>query len=218
MPPRRSTCPPSPRPKPTLYVHGPDAPACDPACLMWQTFFRIAGLDVDVVAASTHASPDGSLPFLLPSSADPNPDVPLSASEMARYVRARLSDPVSASELPAPKPGLDAYLALLTHRIHPAWSYALFHHHSKEPLLAKLYPPQQPPPNPPPELPRRKRTTTLPHPPNPPRRRAPSLHRSRSPPPPGRRLVLRRPSSGPLRRPRLLLHLPHSQPPGSLGP
>lgn len=76
---------------------------------------------MDVVASNNHASPSGALPFLLPAASDPRPDVPLSGRKIAQYARDRAPRPLP-DEDGAPSPARrDAYLALLTHRIRPAW-------------------------------------------------------------------------------------------------
>ncbi|RDA93560.1 hypothetical protein CP533_6123 [Ophiocordyceps camponoti-saundersi (nom. inval.)] len=129
------------RPLPRLHVFSvrdedyENGLSFDPACLMWQTFLRIARIQVQLVSSSPHASPDGSLPFLLPDDKDQKPNIPLTGSAIGRYVRAHVSDSTPSSP---PPPQLEPYLALLTHAIHPAWLYAIFHP-SNIPLLTKLY-------------------------------------------------------------------------------
>ncbi|RCI09152.1 hypothetical protein L249_1569 [Ophiocordyceps polyrhachis-furcata BCC 54312] len=143
--------PSSSRPVPRLHVFAAfdedDGLSFDPACLMWQTFLRIARIRVQLVSSSPHASPDGSLPFLLPDDKDPNPNIPLTGSAIARYIRAHVSDSTPHPH-PPPPPKLEPYLALLTHTIRSAWLYALFLP-ANEPLLTKLYlshPSATPPP------------------------------------------------------------------------
>ncbi|KAF4511904.1 hypothetical protein G6O67_001105 [Ophiocordyceps sinensis] len=133
------------RPRARLYVFvaGDEAeagrPSHNPSCLKWQTYLRIAGVDVDVVASNNHASPSGALPFLLPAASDPRPDVPLSGRKIAQYARDRAPRPLP-DEDGAPSPARrDAYLALLTHRIRPAWLHALYLDPTNTPLLSALY-------------------------------------------------------------------------------
>ncbi|PNY28841.1 Uncharacterized protein TCAP_01238 [Tolypocladium capitatum] len=135
-------------------------PSYNPSCLKWQvrvrrcgcrvvlggaseltmvvgvqTYLRIAGVDVDLVPSNNHASPSGSLPFLLPSSADSRPDVPLTGGKIARYAQDRSSQDLR--DISSPR--LHAYLALLTQNIRPAWLYALYILPANTPLLTTLY-------------------------------------------------------------------------------
>ncbi|RDA88294.1 hypothetical protein CP532_6576 [Ophiocordyceps camponoti-leonardi (nom. inval.)] len=130
----------SSRPVPQLHVFtsfddDDDGLSLDPACLMWQAFLRMACIKVRLVSSSPHASPDGSLPFLLPDGQDPKPNIPLTGSAIARYIRAHVSDPAPPHP---PPPKLEPYLALLTHTIRSAWLYALFLP-ANEPLLTRVY-------------------------------------------------------------------------------
>ncbi|POR36987.1 Uncharacterized protein TPAR_02812, partial [Tolypocladium paradoxum] len=100
-----------------------------------QTYLRIARVDVDLVPSNNHASPSGSLPFLLPSSADARPDVPLTGSKIARYAQDRCSQDLH--DISSPR--LEVYLALLTQSIRPAWLHALYILPANTPLLAALY-------------------------------------------------------------------------------
>jgi metaxin len=116
---------PDPRPsRPALYVfslpssgdRGLDqAPSYNPSCLKWQTFLRIAGVDVDLVPSNNHASPSGALPFLLPASDESQ--TPLTGDKILGFARRH-----SSYELPAvPNHRLDAYRALIAQSIRPAW-------------------------------------------------------------------------------------------------
>lgn len=111
---------PDPRPpRPALYVFafdGEDRPSYNPSCLKWQTFLRIAGVDVDLVPSNNHASPSGALPFLLPAASD-GQTAPLTGEKLLEYARRNASyePPV------VPNHRLEAYRSLLAQSIRPAW-------------------------------------------------------------------------------------------------
>lgn len=106
--------------RPTLYVFaGEDdarrgQPSYNPSCLKWQTLLRIAGVDVDLVPSNNHASPSGALPFLLPVGARP-----VTGEKIGLYAKEHASQAVQAPSIPTPR--LEAYQALLTQNIRPAW-------------------------------------------------------------------------------------------------
>ncbi|KAG5982736.1 hypothetical protein E4U55_001454 [Claviceps digitariae] len=116
-------------------------PSYNPGCLKWQTFLRIANLEFDLVPSTNHASPSGSLPYLLPASFDSRPDIPLTGSHIAQY--AQKHSPLH------PPPDVEtareeAYLSLLAQNIRPAWLYTLYIDPIHTALLTKLYLPSSP--------------------------------------------------------------------------
>lgn len=82
-----------------------------------QTFLRIAGVDVDLVPSNNHASPSGALPFLLPPSSTSRPSVPLTGAKIHTYARDNASHAIPDISTPR----LEAYEALLTQSLRPAW-------------------------------------------------------------------------------------------------
>lgn len=129
------------RQRPALYVFVADEdallgkPSYNPSCLKWQVCFvlapresawkllmlfrqtvlKIAGIEFDIVPSNNHASPSGALPFLLPSSSQPSR--PLTGEKIHKYAREH-----AAHEFPnISSPRLEAYEALLTQNIRPAW-------------------------------------------------------------------------------------------------
>ncbi|KAI8673950.1 hypothetical protein NCS55_00717400 [Fusarium keratoplasticum] len=125
-----------------LYVFADDGeavlgnPSYNPSCLKWQTVLKMAGIDFEVVPSNNHASPSGALPFLLPpSSPSPRPSAPLTGEKIHKYAREH-----AVRELPVvASPRIEAYHALLTQRIRPAWLYALYLLPANAPLLGSLY-------------------------------------------------------------------------------
>ncbi|PNP50438.1 hypothetical protein THARTR1_08820 [Trichoderma harzianum] len=156
------------RGRPSLYVFArtlEDArsgrPSFNPQCLKWQTFLRIAGVDVHLVPSNNHASPSGALPFLLPPTTPPStpekqststlpsssnavtkPTVPLTGSKIHRY--AKDNSPREPTTSVPPPSRTEAYEALLSQNLRPAWLYALYLHDANTPLLTSLYLPPSP--------------------------------------------------------------------------
>lgn len=105
------------RPRPALYVFALDGhhdrPSYNPSCLKWQTFLRIAGVEVDIVPSNNHASPSGALPFLLLSSGIQT----LTGERIRTFARQH-----ATREIPTViSTRLDAYHALLDQSVRPAW-------------------------------------------------------------------------------------------------
>jgi metaxin len=123
--------------RPRLFVFSSPAdaraglPSFNPSCLKWQTLLRIAGVDVELVPSNNHASPSGALPFLL-SQTLPSP---LTGSRIGQY--AKKVAPEALKDQPHAR--LDAYQALLTQSVRPAWLYTLYLLPANDPLLTELY-------------------------------------------------------------------------------
>ncbi|KAK4121114.1 hypothetical protein N657DRAFT_547191, partial [Parathielavia appendiculata] len=127
---------------PTLYVFSTDSdarlglPSFNPACLKWQTLLRLAGLEFRILPSTNHASPTGSLPFLLPprtSSTASSPPIP--ASKLLAYARQHTSAELDP-EFPLRS---QAYLSLVTLSLRNAWIHALYLDPSHTALLQRLY-------------------------------------------------------------------------------
>lgn len=98
-----------------------------------QTVLRIAGIDFDIVPSNNHASPSGALPFLLPPASQVSKT--LTGEKIHKYVREH-----AVHELPSiTSPRLEAYQALLTQNIRPAWLYVLYLLPANASLLKSLY-------------------------------------------------------------------------------
>jgi metaxin len=115
-------------------VHG--APSYNPACLKWQVSFhpephisplkltasqaylKFSKIPFRIASANNHASPSGSLPFMLPSSPEPyKQSQPVPSGKLQRWA-------MNNSEKAVEEPGdlrYEAYLSLLDHRIRRAW-------------------------------------------------------------------------------------------------
>ncbi|KAK6854562.1 hypothetical protein PG990_008029 [Apiospora arundinis] len=134
---------PSNRELPILYVFVSDQdalkglPSYNPSCLKWQTFLKLAGVEFRITPSSNHASPTGALPFLIPSS-DPNDaasQTPIPSNKLERFALERGSEKLADTT----GSKLDAYQALLDHRIRNAWLYTLYLSTGNAPLLSQLY-------------------------------------------------------------------------------
>ncbi|KAH8687496.1 putative mitochondrial outer membrane protein [Tricladium varicosporioides] len=116
---------------PILYVFSTkeDAaagrPSFNPSCLKWQAFLNIVGINHRLASSNNHASPTGSLPFLLPASTSSNasPDgvKPITSNKLIKYAKdhgAVIEEPTNMRH--------EAYQSLLDHRIRSAWLYTLY--------------------------------------------------------------------------------------------
>ncbi|KAM0485253.1 hypothetical protein ACHAPX_001237 [Trichoderma viride] len=151
------------RPRPRLYVFArteEDArsgrPSFNPQCLKWQTFLRIAGVEIDIVPSTNHASPSGALPFLLPPTITQSssstteskpapalkPTIPLTGSKIERYAKDHSYRMIPDNPLDSSR--LEAYEALLSQSLRPAWLQTLYLNPLNTPLLKTLYLPPSP--------------------------------------------------------------------------
>ncbi|KAK2594087.1 hypothetical protein QQS21_008190 [Conoideocrella luteorostrata] len=113
-------------------------PSYNPTCLKWQTYLRIAGLDIDIIPSTNHASPSGSLPYLLPESSDSRSSIPLTGEKISQYAQKYTSIRDRTS------PRVDVYLSLLAQSVRPAWLHTLYINPSHTTLLSNLYLPSSP--------------------------------------------------------------------------
>ncbi|KAG9191045.1 hypothetical protein G6011_09133 [Alternaria panax] len=112
-----------------LYVFTTDqgvargAPSHNPACLKWQAYLKFSKIPFQIASANNHASPSGSLPFVIPLSSDPYKRTqPVPSSKLQRWA-------MNNSEKAIEEPGdlrYEAYLSLLDHRIRRAWLYTIY--------------------------------------------------------------------------------------------
>ncbi|KAL6251749.1 hypothetical protein RBB50_001959 [Rhinocladiella similis] len=98
-----------------------DAPSFNPSCLKWQAYLKFHGIPLRTRPSNNHASPTGSLPFLLPGSQeDQRPPSPVPANRLARWVISQ------GGKEEAVHMRQDAYTALIDHNIRSAWLYYLY--------------------------------------------------------------------------------------------
>ena len=76
----------------TLYIFTdptspPNSLSPNPTCLRYQTLLHLAGIPFETVTANNHASPSGSLPFLIPSSDTGTIAHPIPAAGIKTFIR-----------------------------------------------------------------------------------------------------------------------------------
>ncbi|KAH6845024.1 hypothetical protein B0I37DRAFT_378978 [Chaetomium sp. MPI-CAGE-AT-0009] len=131
---------------PTLYVFSTDSdarlglPSFNPGCLKWQTLLRLANLDFRTLPTTNHASPTGSLPFLLPPRTSPTTaPLPIPANNLLAYARKHQPSTDPADLDPDLPPRSQAYLSLVNLSLRNAWLYALYLDPAHTALLQRLY-------------------------------------------------------------------------------
>ena len=101
----------------TLYTFGsPNQPSLHPTCLRYQTLLTLAGVAFETVTSNNHASPSGSLPFLL-TKEDPGASNTIPAAGLKEFARKHAQYDVQldakAAHLALLEPIRLAYLAAL---------------------------------------------------------------------------------------------------------
>lgn len=101
-------------------------PSHNPACLKWQAYLKFAGIDFITVSSNNHASPSGSLPFLLCSeTSSSRPATPIPSGKLARWTTAQTGREDEDAGMRH-----EAYTSLLDHRIRSAWLCHLYLDHA----------------------------------------------------------------------------------------
>ncbi|TKX23306.1 hypothetical protein C1H76_4373 [Elsinoe australis] len=135
-------------PRPVLYIFATPAaahrnePSYNPTCLKWQTYLKLSGIEFDAVASNNHASPSGSLPFVLPAHAGTagkaggKEGAPVPTGKIRRWVEDQCPGRQEEDKLAMRR---EVYFSLLDHRLRRAWLYQLYLHPQNKGLLEKLY-------------------------------------------------------------------------------
>ncbi|ODH17278.1 hypothetical protein ACO22_06279 [Paracoccidioides brasiliensis] len=104
----------------------PGAPSFNPQCLKWQAYLKFVGIPFETVASNNHASPTGSLPFLLPAlssaATSGDPPLPVPSNKIQKWALEQThvkDDPQLSSRF-------DVYMSLLDHRVRNAWIYTFY--------------------------------------------------------------------------------------------
>ncbi|KAL8673965.1 MAG: hypothetical protein Q9168_001608 [Polycauliona sp. 1 TL-2023] len=135
------------RNKNTLYVFArPDAarrgaPSFNPGCLKWQTYLKLIGVPFVTVSSNNHASPTGSLPFMIPTASGADSTVlDLVRPIPSHKIQAWTNKKASVSKEGPDSIRYEAYLSLLDHRIRSAWLHTLYLSASQfDPVARPLY-------------------------------------------------------------------------------
>ncbi|KAF2825821.1 hypothetical protein CC86DRAFT_382811 [Ophiobolus disseminans] len=111
-------------------------PSYNPACLKWQAYLKFSNIDFRIMSANNHASPSGSLPFIIPASPEPyKHKQPVPSGKLQRWV-------INNSKTAVEEPGdlrYEAYLSLIDHRIRRAWLYCIYLSHNSTSIAEPLY-------------------------------------------------------------------------------
>ncbi|EPS45244.1 hypothetical protein H072_769 [Dactylellina haptotyla CBS 200.50] len=106
------------------------APSFNPGCLKWQTYLKIRGVGFCIESSSNHASPTGSLPFLIaeaaPIAGSSERHLPktIPVSKLAQWVEDNA--PGSVNQTNPDTPDYRAFTSLIDTSIRQAWLYALY--------------------------------------------------------------------------------------------
>ncbi|CAI7647882.1 hypothetical protein PCG10_000782 [Penicillium crustosum] len=96
-------------------------PSFNPQCLKWQAYLKFVGIDFEITSSNNHASPNGSLPFLLPSlPADSSRPIP------SHKIQKWAIEQVHCEEEQQLNLRFEVYASLLDNRIRSAWLYMLY--------------------------------------------------------------------------------------------
>ncbi|KAH8881613.1 hypothetical protein GQ53DRAFT_496258 [Thozetella sp. PMI_491] len=128
--------------EPTLYVFARDQdehlgfPSFNPSCLKWQLYLKLAAVEFKVVPSTNHASPTGSLPFLIaPRASYLQPAEAFASSKLYDY--AARHGPNKVPEINHLRQ--DAYQSLLDGPVRKLYLYTLYIEPASTELLRQLY-------------------------------------------------------------------------------
>nr|POF08198.1 metaxin-1 [Quercus suber] len=110
-------------------------PSFNPSCLKWQdeqTYLKIAGVAFTTKPSNNHASPSGSLPFLVPAESQ----TAVASAQLRKWSRTAPAATV-VDEPDAIR--YEAYASLLESSVRKAWLYQLYLNPSNRALLHSLY-------------------------------------------------------------------------------
>ncbi|KAF2104419.1 hypothetical protein NA57DRAFT_70626 [Rhizodiscina lignyota] len=99
-------------------------PSFNPSCLKWQTYLKICAVQFRTIPSNNHASPSGSLPFLMPKERYQSPSeagTVIPANKLQKWVKENGQRPEES-----PDARLEAYLSLVDHSIRRAWLHSLY--------------------------------------------------------------------------------------------
>jgi len=117
-------------------------PSFNPSCLRWQTYLKFNSLPFSTAPSSNHASPSGSLPFLLPADHSPESyfktQEAVTSSKLKKWITQQRRKEAAAANDPEDV-RYEAYASLLDNRIRRAWLYQLYLNPANATLLHDLY-------------------------------------------------------------------------------
>ncbi|KAF1921345.1 hypothetical protein BDU57DRAFT_438513 [Ampelomyces quisqualis] len=111
-------------------------PSYNPACLKWQAYLQFSNIDFRIAVANNHASPSGSLPFVIPASPEPYKNMqPVPSGKLQKWAMKNSNKPIEESG----DVRYEAYLSLLDHRIRRAWLYCIYLSRNSTSIAEPLY-------------------------------------------------------------------------------
>lgn len=102
-----------------------NTPSFNPTCLKWQTYLLFNDIAFRALASNNHASPSGSLPFLLPA----NSQKPIASAKLEAWTAANSTGKSSAASGTTTQSSAarqEVYISLLDHAVRRAWLYLLY--------------------------------------------------------------------------------------------
>ncbi|KAF2725840.1 hypothetical protein K431DRAFT_238014 [Polychaeton citri CBS 116435] len=115
-------------------------PSFNPSCLRYQTYLKFTRLEFLTTPSSNHASPSGSLPFLLPALSEKHGPLKLQEPVSANKLRKWLKNCKEAKPVEEPEDvRYEAYASLVEDRIRKAWLYQLYLEPSNRSVVNRLY-------------------------------------------------------------------------------
>ncbi|KAK6507292.1 hypothetical protein TWF481_005737 [Arthrobotrys musiformis] len=97
----------------------------NPACLKWQTYLKIRNIPIKTQPSNNHASPSGSLPFLVISSRSDRICQTIPSTKMARWIEDHATEG-SVNTVDTDAGDYRAFLSLVEGAVRDAWLYALY--------------------------------------------------------------------------------------------
>ena len=108
------------------HTNSANTPSFNPTCLKWQTYLLFNDIAFRALPSNNHASPSGSLPFLLPA----NSTAPIASAKLEAWTAAHNTSKTSSSgsgtTTQSSAARQDVYISLLDHAVRRAWLYLLY--------------------------------------------------------------------------------------------
>ncbi|KAH0293046.1 hypothetical protein KCU62_g1412, partial [Aureobasidium sp. EXF-3399] len=107
------------------HSNSANTPSFNPTCLKWQTYLLFNDIAFRALPSNNHASPSGSLPFLLPA----NSTAPIASAKLETWTAANSTSTTSASGSGTTQSSAarqEVYISLLDHAVRRAWLYLLY--------------------------------------------------------------------------------------------
>lgn len=110
---------------PQEHANSANTPSFNPTCLKWQSYLLFNDTAFRAIASNNHASPSGSLPFLLPA----NSQKPIASAKLENWTAIQSTSKSSAGSGASTTQSCarqEVYSSLLDHAVRRAWLYLLY--------------------------------------------------------------------------------------------